>query len=83
MLSLEQFKAHFYAQNWVRLFIKRYEEQHSDEELEASLRRLYNDDDYSHVVDRLLVWSRTEEGHSYWALINSNFYRYVCNCNQE
>lgn len=83
MLSFEQFKAHFYAQNWVRLFIKRYEEQHSDEELEASLQRLYNEDDYFCVIDRLLVWSRTEEGHSYWQLINSNFCKYVRDCNQE
>ena len=83
MLSFEQFKAHFYTQNWVRLFIKRYEEQHSDEELEASLQRLYNEDDYPYVVDRLLVWCRTEEGSSYWVSIHRNFSEYVRNCNQE
>lgn len=73
MLSFEQFKAHLYAQNWVRVFIKRYEEQHSDVELETSLRELYDQDDYSSVVDRLLQWSRTEEGRSYWLSIYRNF----------
>ena len=84
MLSFEQFKAHFYAQNWVRLLIKRYEEQHSDEEeLEASLRVIYDQDDYYQVVDRLLIWCNTAEGHSYWCSINSNFREYVRNCSQE
>lgn len=80
MLSFEQFKAHLYAQNWVRVFIKRYEEQHSGEELETSLRELYDQDDYSDVVDRLLLWSRTEEGSSYWRSICYNFQEYVRNC---
>lgn len=80
MLSFEQFKAHLYAQNWVRLFIKGYEEQHRGEELETSLRALYDNDDYSGVVDRLLQWSRTEEGSSYWRLRYSNFQEYVRNC---
>ena len=80
MLSFEQFKAHLYAQNWVRLFIKGYEEQHSGEELETSLRVLYDNEDYSDVVDRLLQWSRTEEGSSYWRLKHSNFQEYVRNC---
>lgn len=79
MLSFEQFKAHLYAQNWVRVFIKRYEEQHSGEELETSLLRLYNNEDYSDVVDRLLLWSRTEEGSSYWLLKHRDFNRYVRN----
>ena len=83
MLSFEQFKAHLYAQNWVRLFIKRYEEQHSGEELEASLRKLYDDDDCGKVVDRLLIWSNTEEGHEYWRSIHSKFFEYVRNCSQE
>ena len=80
MLSFEQFKAHLYAQNWVRVFIKRYEEQHSGEELETSLRKLYDDNDYSRVIDRLLLWSDTEEGRSYWRSIHCNFFEYVCNC---
>lgn len=83
MLSFEQFKACFYSQNWVRLFIKRYEEQHSNEEFEASLRKLYDDDEYIRVVDRLILWSNTEEGHEYWRLINRNFQEYVRNCSQE
>lgn len=83
MLSFEQFKACFYSQNWVRIFIKRYEEQHGDEELEASLRELYNTDDCSCVVDRLILWSNTEEGHEYWRLKNRNFQEYVRNCSQE
>lgn len=83
MLSFEQFKAHLYAQNWVRLFIKRYEEQHSDVELEASLLRVYNEGDYPNVVDRLIVWSRTEEGRSYWSSMHFNFQEYVRNCSQE
>ena len=83
MLSFEQFKSHFYAQNWVRLFIKRYEEQHSGEELEASLRELYDDNVCCRVVDCLIEWSRTEEGSSYWCGINNNFYRYVRDCSQE
>ena len=83
MLSFEQFKAHFYAQNWVRLFIKRYEEQHSGEELETSLRELYDTDDCSRVVDALLVWCNTEEGISYWHSIHNNFSEYVRNCSQE
>lgn len=80
MLSFEQFRAHLYAQNWVRLFIKGYEEQHRGEELETSLRVLYDQDDYSSVVDRLLQWSDTEEGSSYWRLRHSNFQEYVRNC---
>lgn len=80
MLSFEQFKAHLYAQNWVRLFIKRYEEQHGDVEFEASLRNLYDNDDYSDVVDGLLLWSDTEEGSSYWRSIHSKFFEYVRNC---
>ena len=80
MLSFEQFKAHLYAQNWVRVFIKRYEEQHSGEELETSLRELYDQDDYSRVIDGLLLWSDTEEGSSYWRSIHSKFFEYVCNC---
>lgn len=80
MLSFEQFKAHLYAQNWVRVFIKRYEEQHRGEELETSLRELYINEDYSDVVDRLLQWSRTEEGSSYWRSIHSKFFEYVRNC---
>lgn len=83
MFSFEQFKAHLYAQNWVRIFIKRYEEQHSGEELETSLRVLYDQGDYSSVVDRLLLWSRTEEGSSYWSSIHSKFFEYVRNCSQE
>ena len=83
MLSFEQFKAHFYAQNWVRRFIKRYEEQHSDVELETSLRKLYNNDDYYSVVDRLILWCDTEEGSEYWCSINRNFYSYVRNRSQE
>lgn len=83
MLSFEQFKAHFYAQNWVRLFIKRYEEQHRDEELEASLRKLYDTDDCCRAVDILILWSNTEEGHEYWSLIHHKFSEYVRNCSQE
>ena len=83
MLSFEQFKAHFYAQNWVRLFIKRYEEQRGDEELEASLQAIYNNDDCDIVVGRLLLWYDTEEGYSYWSSINSKFFEYVRNCSQE
>lgn len=79
MLSFEQFKAHLYAQNWVRLFIKGYEEQHSGEELETSLRKLYDNDDYPDVVDRLLQWRNTEEGSSYWCLKHNDFNRYVRN----
>lgn len=80
MLSFEQFKAHLYAQNWVRLFIKGYEEQHRGEELETSLRVLYDQDDYLMEVDRLLLWSDTEEGSSYWRSIHSKFQEYVRNC---
>lgn len=84
MLSFEQFEACFYAQNWVRLFIKRYEEQHdSDEELETSLRELYDDNHYSEAVDYLLSWSCTAEGYSYWNSIHNKFYEYVRNCSQE
>ena len=83
MLSFEQFKAHFYAQNWVRLFIKRYEEQHSDVELETSLRKLYDCSDYYSVVDRLILWCDTEEGSEYWCSINRNFCSYVRNRSQE
>lgn len=83
MLSFEQFKAHFYAQNWVRLFIKRYEEQRGDEELEASLRKLYDDNEHDRAVDFLIMWSGTAEGYNYWCSINSKFSEYVRNCSQE
>lgn len=84
MLSFEQFKACFYAQNWVRLFIKRYEEQHnSDEELETSLRELYDTDDCCRAVDYLITWSATAEGSSYWRSIHDKFFEYVRNYSQE
>lgn len=83
MLSFEQFKAHFYSQNWVRLFIKRYNEQHVDIELNTSLKRIYDDGDCRNTVDRLLTWANTAEGRSYWSGVNEKFYHYVCDCNQE
>lgn len=83
MLSFEQFKAHLYAQNWVRRFVKRYEEQNRGEELEASLRKLYDDGNCSSAVDYLIVWSSTAEGYNYWCSINNKFFEYVRDCSQE